>query len=248
GRYINTYQKCGFSEPAEQILSGNGDTGATYGNATIVTDDEADLDAIENKTTKILVTDDLEPYVPDQMDSINQFAGTVSAEPIPENAGSGNDGPSGTNEEDYETKYVFNTRTIDPVNEQMRLILYNALVWNSNIREIINKGCYLKSTQETGMNPGPGFLERMQNELNAKPEEEKGLSTIIDKLELPSSEREIEASNVGYVYFNDTGDYGALSRIAGVTGDQAHGNRTYMESFRLDQQHINNWNLEDLTY
>lgn len=254
GRYINTFNSCGFNDPANQLLTGNGDDGSTYGNATIITDDGANLaEVVNNRSEKVLVTDDLEPYIPDQMDTINDFAGVVSAEPLPSGGGGpggppGGGGPDGTSEEDYETKYVFDTGTIAPVNEQMRLILYNDQVWNSNIREVISSGCYMESTETANTPAGPGFLERMDNELTSKAGEEEGLSTIINKSELPSQLREVEASNVDYVYFNDTGSYGAVSGIAGVTGGEAHGNREYRESFRLDQEHIEKWNLKGLSY
>lgn len=242
GRYINTYSSCGFNDPANRLLTGNGDQGATYGNATIETSDSADIGAINNRSKKILVTDNIGAYIPDQIATLNQFAGLVSAQPVP----SGN--YPGTNLTDYSTKYVFDTGTITPVNEEMKLILYNDQVWNSNIREVIRSGCYMKSTETADMAPGPGFLERMENQLSAKTGEEQGLSTIIDKTEIPPELREVKASNVGYVYFNNSGTYGTLSGIAGVTGNEAHGNRTYRESFRLDQEHIQKWNMTGLTY
>lgn len=252
GRYINTFQTCSFDQPADQLLTGNGDTEATYGNATIVAADGANLDDIDNEGQKVLVTDDLEPYIPDQMETINDFAGVVSAEPLPSGGPGGGPpgggGPDGANEGDYTTKYVFDTGTIAPINEQMRLILYNDRVWDSNIREVINSGCYMESTGTATTSAGPGFLERTENEVTSEPRETQGLTTILDKSQLPSQLRKAEASNIDYVYFNDTGDYGSVSGIAGLTGDEAHGAREYRESFRLDQEHIEKWGLEGLSY
>lgn len=214
-RYINTYKACGFNAPAEQVTMGSqNNDGATYGTAT------RDSSAV-NASQKILLTEN----TPDSVVA-SDFAGVVSTQ---------NTDP-GYNS----TKYIFNA-DISRINDGENLILYENQVWRSRIREIIETGCYMKST---GTIAGPGIMERMKNQLNPAAGEEKGLVTLIDKARMPEQLQYVQRSNVGHLYFSGETGQG----IAGVTGEEAFGNRDYRSAFRLDQEHINEWNLTALTY
>ncbi|MFB6202867.1 MAG: hypothetical protein ABEK01_00070 [Candidatus Nanohaloarchaea archaeon] len=245
GRYVNTFKTCSFNQPARNLVNGTQyNSGSTYGEAEVRTADSADLSQINNKSQKILVTDSVAPYVPDQLGSINQFAGLVSAQGVPTGGGGPpGGGQSGTSPGDYDTKYIFDTGTIGPVNDGMDLILYDQMVWQSNIRKMVDTGCYMNST---GPQPGPGFLERLNNELQAS-NGENGLQMIMNKGEIPPQLRRTDESNVGYVYWSN-GGYGPVQSIAGVSGGEAYGDRQYRESFRLDQYHIQRWDLGLLAY
>lgn len=215
-RYINTYKACGFNTPAEQVTTGTeNNTGATYGTATRDT-------SADNKTQKVLIVEDAPPSV-----DTSPFAGVVSTE--------------NTDPEYDNTKYVFGAADIDQITEGENLILYGDQVWNSRIRQIIETGCYMRSTGDTA---GPGIMERMKNQLEPAAGESKGLVTLIDKTRMPQQLQYLDRSNVGHLYFSEETGQG----IAGVTGNEAFGNRDYRNGFRLDQGHINEWNLRGLTY
>ncbi|MFB6180248.1 MAG: hypothetical protein ABEJ93_00060 [Candidatus Nanohalobium sp.] len=231
GRYVNKYKPCKISYVAEHRFTGlEYNQGTTYGEPEIVTDDNADLGSIDNASTKILITDNATPYT---INNLNSFAGIISEQGLP-----------GTSA-DYSTKYIYNadTGTVNSFDTDTRVIMYDDEAWNSNIRKIVNSGCYLNSTVS---DPGPGFLERMQNRLQASAGEAKGLETLVDKQEIPSQIRVEDESNVGYKYFRPGQN---TEKIAGVTGDRRYSSgREYRPNFRLDQQHIQEWGLEDLSY
>ncbi|AOV94678.1 hypothetical protein AQV86_02015 [Nanohaloarchaea archaeon SG9] len=211
--YRNKYRRCSFRKPAEKITDG------TVSNQGATFGKATRNKDSGNKEEKILVTDG-EP----NSSRANAYAGTVA---------SSNEDPEYKN-----TKYIFGAETAD-IEEGEDLILYRDQVWSSRIRQIINTGCYLKSnvTGETG----PGLMERMENKLQAQENETEGLLTIIDKKRLPEELQYPGRSSIGYKYFRS--DEG--KKIAGLTGNKSFDkNRDgYREDFRLDEQHIEKWNL-----
>jgi len=139
-----------------------------------------------------------------------------------------------------DTKYIsgLDADSID-ITEGQNLILYQDQAWNSRIREVIETGCYMQSTTET---VGPGIKERLQNQLEAEEDKTQGLETIIDKSRLPQGLQYLDRSNLGYQYFRGTSG----EEIAGLTGDQAFNpdRDGYRNGFRLDTEHIQEWNLD----
>lgn len=217
--YINTYKACTFQRPAQQITTGtDSNEGTTYGEAT------SDSTA-EDPGEKILVSTEPE--------NGEAFAGVITDDSLDYNS----------------TKYVSGVpgTELGEIENGTDLILYQNQVWNSNIREIINTGCYMRSTVEESEAPaGPGVLERMKNQLEAEEGETQGLLTLIDKSRMPQQLQYLERSNVGYEYFRGQEGQG----IAGITGQEAFNPERdgYRNGFRLDQQHIERWNLTGLTY
>ncbi len=59
---------------------------------------------------------------------------------------------------------------------------------------------------------------------------------MVEVSRLPAELRETESA-VGYVYFNGSG-YGGLNSVKGVTSEHPW--------FRLDDHHVDEWNLESL--
>jgi len=92
----------------------------------------------------------------------------------------------------------------------------------------------------------PGIKERLKNQTSAETGETQGLETLLDKSSLPQQLQYLDRSNVGYRYFRATEG----QKIAGITGDQAinPGRDGCRNGFRLDQDHIEKWNMQGLVY
>lgn len=211
GRYLNNYTSCGFSDPAEQLYTGTqNSSGHVHGHAAKL---PADISAVDNKSEKILVVNDVDSH---SVSEVNSFEGVVSADPSSD-PGS------------YTTKHVFDTGSISDIEQEMSLILNNDQVWRSGFREMFNQGCYVESST------GPDFFDRMQNKLVNDGGD--GLATLIEVSRLPSELRETDSA-VGYVYFNDSASFGGVREVKSVTDE--------FSWFRLDQDHIDEWGMNDL--
>lgn len=216
--YINKYRRCGFQDPINQVITGtDSNSGATYGEAT--TDTTA-----SDKGEKILVKN--------KPANGKDFAGVITDDSVSYN----------------NTKYItgLDAENLDIIKGQ-NLILYEDQVWHSQIREIINTGCYLRSEFEDDSKiEGPGIKERLKNQTAATEEETQGLETLLNKSRIPQQLQYLDRSNVGYHYFRATEG----KKIAGITGDQAinPGRDGYRNGFRLDQDHIEKWDMQGLVY
>jgi len=151
-----------------------------------------------------------------QTSEVNEFEGVVSAD-------------SSSNTGQYSTSYAFGTGSITDIDQNQSIILNNEKVWSSNFRQMFNQGCYVPDED------GPDIFDRMENSLSN--DDGDGLATLIDVSRLPNELRDINSA-VGYVYFDDSSSYGGLRKIEGVTD--------HYSWFRLDQDHVDYWDLEDL--
>ncbi|MFB6147493.1 MAG: hypothetical protein ABEJ66_01275 [Candidatus Nanohaloarchaea archaeon] len=131
----------------------------------------------------------------------------------------------------YTIPYAFDTGSIAGIEENMSLVVHSSQVWRTGFRRMFKEGCYVETPR------GPDVMDRLGNEL-VSPPGDTGVATLLNVPELPS-ELQRTGSSVGYVYFNGTG-YGSLNSISGVTGEHPW--------FRLDDYHVELWNLEELTY
>jgi hypothetical protein len=211
GRYLSQYSKCGFSEPAELVYTGSqNSSGYVHGYAE---KNPSDISAVTDTSDKILVVDDVDSY---QSSEVDNFEGVVSADPS-------------SNSNQYSTNYVFDTGTISDINQNMSLILNNQQVWRSGFRKMFEDGCYISDDN------GPDVFDRMENKLSN--DDGDGVATLIDVQRLPGELRDIDSA-VGYVYFDDSGGYGDLKEIKGVTD--------HYSWFRIDDDHVEKWDVEDL--
>lgn len=151
-----------------------------------------------------------------------------SAADVNEFAGAVSAQPNSTG---YDVPYAFDTGSIGSIDQNMSLILNEGEVWRSGIREMFQDGCYVRTPR------GPNVVDRLENSLVSAPGE-RGIGTLIDVTELPS-ELQREGSAVGYVYFNGTG-YGDLNRVRGVNSEHPW--------FRIDDYHVDLWDMESLAY
>lgn len=126
----------------------------------------------------------------------------------------------------FSNNYVFGV-SIEEIGTNESLILNNDQVWQAHFRQMIG-GCYVQD------NNGPDFMDRLEN---VNSESSAGLATFIDVEELPSELTEVESA-VGHEYFGNESN--SLSRVRGVSGEYSW--------FRLDEEHIDYWGLNDLKY
>ncbi len=216
GRYSTQYSRCGFDSPANQLYTGGHySLGSAHGYAA-VNPATPDAPSVSDKGEKVLVTDDVDNY---DVSTSNSFAGIVS--------GDDNDTKAG-----FTTKFIFDTGSIADIEQNMSLILNEEQVWRSSFRQMFEENCYLETSR------GPNVIDRLGNRMVSP--DGRGIATMIEVSELPSSLQEIESA-VGYVYFNESsGMYGPERSIYGVTSEYSW--------FRLDDYHVNLWGVDDLAY
>lgn len=214
GRYVSQYSECGFDSPATQLQAGKFYSESEAHGAAEV---KPNVSEVENTSEKVIVMDDVDNY--DESD-VESFAAAVSAEPN-----------SSQDADNYDTTYVFDTGSISGIEENDSLIVNRGEVWSSHFREMFTDNCYLETDR------GPGFMDRFANRLVSG--NGSGLATLLEVSELPAELQETESA-VGYVYFNDSGDYGDLKKVRGVTSEHSW--------FRIDQHHVTEWGLEGLAY
>lgn len=126
----------------------------------------------------------------------------------------------------FSNKYVFGVPVGD-IESNKSIILNNNQVWEAHFRQMLD-GCYVPDEN------GPDFLDRLENNNTDSPD---GLATMIKVDELPPELTETESA-IGHEYFSN--DSNSLSQIRGVTGEYSW--------FRLDEEHIDYWGLNDLKY
>lgn len=211
GRYLTQYNNCGFDDPADIVYTGNqNSTGYVHGYSV---KNPSDISSVSESSEKILVVDNIDEY---QSSEANNFGGIVSS-------------TQSSNTNQYSTNYVFGTGSISEIDGNRSLILNNEEVWRSNFRQMINEGCYVPDEE------GPDIFDRMENSVSN--DDGDGIATLIDVSRLPNELRDID-SVVGYVYFDESGSYGGLRNIKGVTDQYSW--------FRLDQDHVDYWDLDEL--
>ncbi|MDY6773852.1 MAG: hypothetical protein SVS85_01515, partial [Candidatus Nanohaloarchaea archaeon] len=106
-------------------------------------------------------------------------------------------------------------------------------VWESHIKKELETGCYFRDPT------GPTVFGRLGGRLVKKEGYSPGWGSFLFVPELPSDFQDSSRSSIDYVYFNDSA-YGANHRIKGVTD--------YYSWFKLDQQHVDEWGINALTY
>lgn len=220
GRYVSQYERCGFNDPAEQLNTGDFHSGGEIHGKAVVNPATSSIGSIDNKSEKVLVVDDIEdPYDASDADG---FAAVVSAQD--------NDTTSGS---DYSTNFVFDlsgTSSIQDIEENMSIIVFEDQVWRSSFREMFQENCYLRD------NDGPGFFDRLSNNPSSSGGNQ-GIATLIDVSELPTQLQK-DDSAVGYIYFGSSSS--TNREIRGVTNEHSW--------FRLDQEHIDEWDLNPIAH
>lgn len=129
----------------------------------------------------------------------------------------------------YSITYAFDTGGNVEIEGNQTAILKEGALWREDLTTMFQRNCYIRDEE------GPDLIDRFGNKMSGT--EGSGIATLLDVSELPSGMRR-EDSSVGYVYFNSSSDYGSINEISGVSDEY--------EWFRLDQEHVDSWNMGEL--
>lgn len=189
GRYTTTVERCGFSDPAEE-LSEASQNSSTVAHGQVVIE-PADGESVGDQGEKVLVVED-----PDSYDHgyTSGFEAVIAAQ-------------ESSSPSDVNSDYALGTGTIDGFSERSGAVIDSDRVWSTGFVEMFREGCYVPS------DTGPDFFDRLGNDLTGDGD---GLATLIDLSRLPPEFS--GGSAVGYVYFNDNRSTD-LNRIKGVSDD-----------------------------
>jgi hypothetical protein len=213
GRYVSSYTRCGFADPADMLGTGTQNSSSVFHGSAAVS--PSDPSSLSNAGQKVLVVADVDDYSSQHsQNSVNDFGAVVSAE-------------ESENPESYSEHYVFGTGSNPGIGENESVTVYREQIWRTNFREMFQERCYIEDAS------GPGVLDRFENNADAS----GGVATLLDVSALPS-EIQREDSAVGHEYFDS--DQSTLEKIHGVT--------EYYPWFRLDQPHIQKYDLQELAY
>lgn len=218
--YGHFYERCGFTDLSQQVGTGSQSSGSlVWGKVSF----NPTIDGDTQYQNRIIVSEDLQAnYDPAQTQN---FEAAISASQV--------DNPA-----DYNTHYLYNIGEASNLDQNQSIVIDQSTLHHTRIREMLSRSCYMESTE--GNLNGPGFFERLQNDVTA--DTDSGLVSLVNKTELQSNN---DNSNADYVYFSNNPDqFGETTQIRGVTfGDSGS---DYLNNFRLDQYHINQWELEEL--
>ncbi len=228
GEKTSSYKQCSYQFRAKYLGSGTQEyySGAnwTSGKAALFLNNE-NVSSTADRGSKIAIINNLCEYPDSQISYLEEFNGIVSetAVNLSNPCGKGitlNNFIGGAS--DLDTQDLSNNMTV---------VMNSKQVWINNIVDELHQGCYFYSER------GPDFFARAENKLTGS-ENGAGIGHFINVLNLPS-ELQKSASSLDYVYWNSSA-YGSISKIKGVSN--------YESWFRLDQFHINLWNLSSLVY
>lgn len=227
GRRFNRYQAC-EDIGAEVVSSGTGfeyndtsnGTERTWTSGDAYQFTGASLDGIDKKPENVLVTDDLCNY---DVNSLDRFSGVVS-----EATTDGTDVCGSGEEIDA---YIGGIADRTTIANETRVVMNDADVWEQYIPDMINNRCYFADST------GPSFLDRMAGNYTSTTH---GIGSLLDVPDLPPELQESNTSAVDHVYFDSESDAGTTHAIKGISNHQ--------EWFVLDDVHVDQWNLTELTY
>lgn len=229
GEYSSAYNFCNFSHHAFVVGSGSQqdyslDRDWNSGRATILNQSD-DLTQVEAEGAKVAIVEEICAF--SQPEELADFAGVVAETEL-----SNLSSPCGS---------LFNLTAFiggladaqNKVEEKHLLVLNNQDLWVNNVLDQLDQGCYFAADD------APTFLDRLENNLAPQFPASQGPAHFLDLTQLPSDLQQ-EKSALDFVYWNQTADYGSDHQLKGVTD--------YYRWFRLDQDHIDDWGLSDLTY
>lgn len=120
---------------------------------------------------------------------------------------------------------------ISRITDGRRTVLDGTAVWQLGIPAMIRTGCFVPDPE------GPGYLDRLEG-VNGP---SSGIASLLDVPALPPEVQRSNATAVDHGFFGVTTGLGPAQRIKGVTSFEE-------DWFRLDQQHIEQWDIESLAY
>lgn len=235
GRYTNTFSACRTDTVAERHASGGDwfydDNNNWTSGESVVRPGNGDVSGVTNKAEKVVIVDDLCSYSDQSV--FGNFGGVVSeADAIDSKTVNEQVNICGGNNVGMNALIDDAAGATQMPNETMTVMTEDQ-VWENNIGNRTGKACYFEDPW------APTVWGRMEGRLSNTGG--NGTAFFLTVPDLPDELQDDSKSAVAYVYFNESGDFGATHKIKGVTNED----RSW---FRLDQQHVDEWGINALTY
>ncbi len=233
GRYSHGFRSCPVPDPATRHATGTeshygGSENWTAGTAA-VRPANGPVTNISDRADTVLVVDDICAYSDATIqDDLSDFAG-VASETAGGISGDGSTVCGDANSAGIDA-YVGGADGATAIDPDSRAVLTEEQVWQNTMYTAVETGCYLSDAD------GPNVYDRIEGRLSGTGG--PGWASLLVIPDLPSDFQEPDRSAVDHVYFDDGG--GTTSRIKGVTGEHAW--------FRLDQDHVDAWDVGPLAY
>lgn len=235
GRYSRGFERCRAEDRAVQHATGT-ERYYSAGNWTsgepVKRPGNGDLSGVASPGEKVAIVADICAY-PDSAiaDTLSDFGGVVSEAA----GGIAADGSTVCGDADSSgfDNYVGGASGALDVANTSIAVMVGEQVWQNNMVREVERGCYFRDTT------GPTVYGRMEGRLIVQPRYATGWGSFLFLPDLPADFQDTSRSAVDHVYFNDT-FYGANHDIRGVTD--------HYPWFHLDQDHVDRWGLEPLSY
>ncbi|MFQ3275174.1 MAG: hypothetical protein ACI9LV_000471 [Candidatus Nanohaloarchaea archaeon] len=148
---------------------------------------------------------------------LNQFEGVVASE-------------TRSDVSSISTVYAFGTDSLSGLGNSS-ILIDSSDVWRTGFAKMFEENCYVESER------APSFTDRLANNLTG--DSEMGITTLINIPELPPQLQKSDASAVDFVYFSDSASDN--TRELKEISDQDE-----YPWFRLDQDTVDQWEIEEL--
>lgn len=234
GRYSHGFERCAAAERAVRHATGSEEHYDTSDNwtagAAVTRPGNGPISGVSSRAGKVLVVDDICAY-PDATirDEFSDFAGVASEAA----GGISADGSTVCGDADSSgiDAYVGGAAGATAVANGSTAVLTGPEIWQNNMKRELERGCYFADPW------GPTVFGRIEGRLT-RDASYGGWGSFLFLPDLPADFTDTSRSAVDHVYFG--GDYGTPRRIKGVTDEYSW--------FKLDQDHIDAWNVNSLAY
>jgi hypothetical protein len=246
GRYANTFSNCSSAHPTPFNVTGsdsfyNNSDDWVSGNP-VTRPNNGGVSSVSNKKNKAALVDDICSYSESEIrDDLTEFSGVATET---DNVLEGKNGQNSVDICDNHGNDLDSVRmnalvqdaanATDITNNSVA-VLTDDDVWQNNIKNRTESQCYFDDST------APSIWDRFAGNLTRSDKYKHGQAFFIDIPELPDEIEEVNTSAVDYVYWNESGDYGQDNKIKGVTNEG-------LNWFRLDQDHVDEWNINALTF
>jgi len=225
GKRTSAYTQCSYSFRAKQSGTGNSNkyssSNWTSGTAALFLNNEP-VSTTTNRETKIAFVKDICSYSDFELGYLEDYLGVVSQTSF--------NVSNPCNKGLVLSNAISGVFVLDnTLKANLTVVLVGNNVWINNIYNELIENCYFYTSD------GPNFFDRFENKLVGSHE---GIGHFINILELPVDLQK-SSSALDFVYWNDSA-YGTTHRIMGVSNVESW--------FKLDQIHIDLWNISSLTY
>jgi hypothetical protein len=234
------YHSCKRDEPVAQRGTGTDwyydDSTQNWTSGTaVVRNSNGPVSGVSGKGEKIAAVADLCTYTQNEIENeFTDFAGVVSESDAVDNTTDTGAGVCGHPDVDMQA-IIDEAADVTSLTNRSMAVMTEDEVWQNDITNWTKQGCYMPDPW------GPSIWGRAEGSKSRQPVYENGIAFFINIPELPAELQETNKSAVDYVYFNETGNFGADRKVKGVTNED-------LSWFRLDRHHVAHWSMDSLAY